>query len=215
MEIHYYTKLKASKEFWQEQLTNQIIHTDSRVTEIGHDDITIESIDCTAEQDIIELSKQYPGYNLEAKYSAENPYENLTATYQYQNGTRKFIKEEYEYCFNIRKEEQEQLDPRFYAKFQEDISAYFKEIDNYRIRTAETDPTFQDLPIQRQDENNPIHPTIAYIDGNVTLSAMKFGLTFLVIRIIETRNCPTFEDYDEVTGEVFDDLSEYKNNLIQ
>lgn len=209
------TLLKASKEFWQEQLTNQIIHTDSRVTEIDHDEITIESIDCTAEQDIIELSKQYPGYNLEAKYSAENPYENLTATYQYQNGTRKFIKEEYEYYLKIRKEEREQLDPRFYAKFQEDISAYFKKIDNYRIRTAETDPTFQDLPLKRQDENNPIHPTIAYRDGNITLSAMKFGLTFLVIRIIETRYWSTFEDYDEVTGEVFDDLIEYKNNLIQ
>jgi len=210
-----HTKLKASKDFWQEQLTNQIIHTDSIVTEIDQDEITIESLDCTAEQDIIELSKQYPEYIFEAMYNGEDPYENLASTYQYQNGTRKFIKEEYEYCFEIRKEEREQLDPRFYAKFQEDISAYFKKIDNYRIRTAETDTTFQDLPIQRQDENNPIHPTIAYIDGNVTLSAMKFGLTLLVIRIIETRYCSTFEDYDEVTGEVFDDLSEYKNNLIQ
>lgn len=209
------TSVKASKDFWQEQLTNQIIHTDSIVTEIDQDEITIESINCTAEQDIIELSKQYPDYNLEAKYSAEDPYENLTATYQYQNGTRKFIKEEYEYCFKIRNEDQEKLDPRFYAKFQEDISAYFKKIDNYRIRTSESDPTFQDRPIKRQDENNPIHPTIAYRDGDLTLSAMKFGLTFLVIKIIEVREYSAFEDYDEVTGEVFDDLSEYKNNLIK
>ena len=210
-----HTKLKASKDFWQEQLTNQIIHTDSIVTEIDQDEITIESLDCTAEQDIIELSKQYPEYIFEAMYNGEDPYENLASTYQYQNGTRKFIKEEYEYCFEIRKEEREQLDPRFYAKFQEDISAYFKKIDNYRIRTAETDPTFQDLPLKRQDEESPIHPTIAYRDGNITLSAMKFGLTLLVIRIIETREYSTFEDYDEITGEVFDDPSEYKNNLIQ
>lgn len=215
MEIHYHTQLKASKEFWQEQLTQQFIHTDSRVIEIDQGEISIESIDSNAEQDIIELSMQNPGYNLEAKYSGEDPYENLTATYQYEKGIRKFIKEEYEYCFKIRKEEWEKLDPEFYFKFQEAIGAYFKRIDNYRIRTSESDPTFLELPVRRMKQENLIHPTIAYKDEELTLTARKFGLTLLEIRIIEIKEYTTLEDSDENLEKMFDDLDECINNQIQ
>ncbi len=188
MEIHYHTQLKVSKEFWQEQLTNKVINqTDSRVTKIDVDEISIETIDSTAENDIIELSKRFPDHTLEAKYTTEDPFENLAITYQYHNGERKFVKEEYEYCFVSTITDRNMLDPEEYTKFQDIAKEYFNRIDNYRVRTSEKDPTFEDQPIEVEyyEDDTMITPCVEYIngDGDFILTAKKFGLTYLDVTV--------------------------------
>ena len=55
MNIQNHSTIKISAKFWQTQLARQIIKlTDSKITNIDGDKITITSTDCTAEPDIIE-----------------------------------------------------------------------------------------------------------------------------------------------------------------
>lgn len=188
MENHYHTQLKASKEFWQNQLRQQIInYTESQVNKIDGDKIAIESIDCTVEQDIIKLSKNYPDQTFEAKYTAEDPYKNLATTYHYLDGKRKFIKEEYEYCFTFLIRDRNKLDPTLFAKFQDIAKEYFRNVDNYRVRTSERDPTYEDQPIEifYFEDDTLITPCIEYIngDGDVILTAKKYGITYLDVTV--------------------------------
>ncbi len=201
MKKHYHTKVKASAKFWKKQLRKQIIHnTDSKITEIDGDEITIESNDCTAEQDIIKLSEQNPDKIFEAKYTVEDHFENLVATYQYLNGTRKFIKEEYEYLFGINLYNRDKIDPQIYDRFKQKITEHFKKIDNYRIRTSEKELSFQESPIICEDKDDILLTSIVeYIDGDIILTAKKFGLTYLDVTVKFMENSPenTVDDFTE------------------
>jgi len=201
MEIHYYTKVKASAKFWKSQLTRQVINeTDSKVTVLDGDEITIESINCTAEQDIIELSKQNQDFIFEAKYEVEDHFKNLAATYQYLNGTRKFIKEEYGYCFGINISDRDKLDPQIYGRFKEKVLEYFKKIDNYRVRNSEDEPSFKECPV-KTNEDIHLTPTVEYREGDVILTARKFGLTYLDVTVKHKEMKPTSESMHAFTGE--------------
>ncbi len=210
MKIHYHTKLKASEKFWQRQLTNQIINeTDSKITNIDGSEITITSTDCTAEPDIIEWSKQNPGQIFEAKFTGEDHFENLVATYMYKAGVGKFMKEEYEYCFCISARDRDKLDPQVYARFQQKVTDYFRKIDNYRIRTSEKEPSFKDCPVKKEDddEDTLLTPTVEYREGNVTLTAKKFGLTYLNVTVSFREKKSTENRFnDDFTGDGFDDF---------
>ena len=204
------TQLKVSKEFWHEQLTNQIIDkTDSKVERIDGDKISIGSTNCTAEQDILKLSKQYPGNIFEAKYTTYDEFKNLATTYQYFNGNRKFVKEEYEYFFVTLISERKMLDPALYAKFENIAKNYFRKIDNYRVRTSENDPTFEDEPIEYdiREDDVIISPCIQYIDDGVTLTAYKYGLTYVDIRAeFSEENSKPENSEDEFTERKYDDV---------
>ena len=210
MNIQNHSTIKVSPKFWQTQLTSQIIKlTDSKVTNIDGSKIKITSTDCTAEPDIIKWSKQNPDQIIEVKFTGEDYFENLVATYQYLNGSHEFIKEEYEYCFCISARDRDKLDPQLYAKFQQKVTDYFRKIDNYRIRTSENEPSFKDCPIKKEndEEDSLLTPTVEYREGDVTLTAKKFGLTYLNVTVSFREKKSTDNGFiDDFSGDVFDDF---------
>lgn len=210
MEIHYHTKLKASEKFWQTQLTRQIIKlTDSKVTKIDGSEITITSTDCAAELDIIEWSKQNPGQIFDAKFTGEDHFENLAATYQYKAGEKKLMKEEYEYCFCISARDRDKLDPQIYERFKQKVTEHFRKIDNYRIRTSEKELSFQESPVNYEDKDDSylLTSVVEYIDGDVILTAKKFGLTYLDVTVkFIYKNSKQENSVDDFIGGEYDDV---------
>jgi hypothetical protein len=141
------TKTTANEKLWQEILIKQIYPgSGSKITKLQRDQIQSESAE-NPEPDIIELSIWNPDQPLEVTYSGKDHFENLMTTYRYQNGIREFVKEEYKYWLEITDKDKDKRPPGLFDRFQQRVLEYFKMVDNYRIRTDESDPTFQEMPI--------------------------------------------------------------------
>lgn len=208
MNNEFQTKVKMSPEFWNQQLTNQIItKTDSLVSDMVDGEITITSFDRSGEEDIIEFSKQHPTEHIEVSYIRHDPFEYYTTTYQYHNGRKLLLVEEFEYQFEIPDEELAKIDPQIYAKFQSEITKYFKKVDNLPIRRSELEPPLSSYS-KDMDQDFELNHSIDFRYKNVTLSVKKHGITYLDVRLKDTKREIIMIDrpFDAFTAEAFDDL---------
>lgn len=211
MERRKHTEIKASETFWQKQLEDRIFSgSRSKITKLTDNRIHVESIDDSPEQDIIELSKQNPDQVLTVTYTGEDHFENLAATYQYLNGKREFVKEEYKYWFEIPDKDLEILPPGLYERFQQKALEHFRMVDNYRIRTDEFDPTFQEIPVKPLDylDDSILIPSIELWEDGFKISAKKFGLTHLMIKVEHFHGLTSPRDQDHLSEEYDDWMGE-------
>ena len=191
MSVNYNTVLKANRRIWQEQLAKQIITSPGlHVIHIDADQISIGGNWVMGRDDLVRLSKQYPDQVFEVSFSADDPNDYLVATYHYLNGSWKFISEKYEYCFFIPCSDLDKLDPQLYNRFKEKVTAYFSQIDNYRIRTSEDDPSFCAFPVKISEEQESLIPSVEYREGDAILRVSKYGLTFMDVKVKFKENSP-------------------------
>lgn len=211
MKKRIYVKIKASENFWQEQLKD-LITSGSRfkITELKGKQIQIESENYYHEMDIVELSRRNPEQILVATYTGEDHFENLATTSRYINGIREFVKEEYEYYVNISDEDKEVLPPGLYDKFKQKVLEYFQKTDNYRVRTCASDQTFQKMPVKPYDDEDDslIIPSFELIQDEFKITAKKFGLTYLVVSVDRTHHASSPRDNDHLSEEYDDWMSE-------
>jgi cupin superfamily acireductone dioxygenase involved in methionine salvage len=207
MENRIYTKIKASKEFWQDQLKN-LVTNGSRfiITELNGDEIQIVSENMYFEMDIVELSRQNPDQLLIATWKREDHYENLVATYKYIGGKRELLREEYKYCFGISTEDLNELPPGMYDLFKKKALRYFQKVDNYRVRTSASDPSFQEAPEQifGNDEDSLLIPSVEFLKDGFKITAKKTGFTYLHVSVdrLYHESDPRIDDH---LSEEFDD----------
>jgi hypothetical protein len=212
MTQRFLTKITASGKLWQEIQTKQInTGSGSKITKLQGDQIQFESTE-NPEPDIIELSIWNPDQPLVVTYSGEDQFENLITTYRYQNGIREFVKEEYEYWFEITDKDKDKLPPGLYERFQQKALEYFKAIDNYRIRRDESEPTFQEIPVKPLDnlDDSILIPSVELWEHDFKISAKKFGLTYLMIKVERIQGLKSTkvnehlcEEYDDRIGKEY------------
>lgn len=118
-----------------------------------------------------------------------------------------FVKEEYEYCFGVIVKDRDMLPPGLYDRFQNKVSEYFRSVDSYRIRNYDTDPTFKNRPIELkyEDDDGVFVPSIEYIEGNIRITAKKFGLTYLDVKVEIGKTNHGSETNDDHLCEEYDD----------
>jgi hypothetical protein len=186
MERRKYTSVKASDEYWQHQLVNNILaESDSKIIKIYGDEITFENVKDSPSRDILHFSKKNPDQTFKVKCTQENRYENLVTVYQIRNGEEIFLIQYYDYYFGVNAKMRDLLPPGLWERFQTQATAFYTMVDNYRIRTSEQELSFQDAPVTLfyYDPESIIIPTFEQIRGNVKLTAKKFGLTYLDVKI--------------------------------
>lgn len=184
MRVNYFTSIKASERIWREQLKKQITNSEELwVTHWEEDQINLGGYHCIEDQEIINLSLQYPEQVFEVGFASDDPYDNRVLRYQFLSGESKFISEGYEHLFCIRKADQEKLDPELYERFKALVIDYFTRADNLRTRTSVSDPSFSEMPVVFNHGENKLVPTLEYSEGDFILRATKHGLTYIDVSI--------------------------------
>lgn len=207
MKNRIYTKIKASKEFWQDHLKDLVTHGSRiKITELKGDEIQFESESMYFEMDIVELSRQNPDQLLIATWKRDDHYENLVTTYQYLGGKRELVREEYEYCFGISPKDLKLLPTGMYDLFKQKAQRYFQKSDNYQVRTSETEPSVKDKPekIFGDEDDSLLFPSVEFLKDGFRITAKKFGFTYLQVSV-DRLNHESDPSIDDHLSEEYDD----------
>jgi hypothetical protein len=215
MKKRIYVKIKASENFWQEQMKKlTFIELRSEPIMLIGDELYIQGEPASTESEIIELSKQNPNEFLIATYIGEDHFENLVSTYRFQYGRRILIEEKYEYFFDISKEDLDALPHGLYEKFQQLAVKYFQKGDKYRVRAYESNPTFQEMPVRpMEDKDDSIFvPSVELWEDGFKIQAKKFGLTYIMVTVGQRQYEPSPRDNDHLSQECDDWMNEENEN---
>lgn len=215
MEKKIFTKIKAGDYFWQYQMKKLAFmdFLSEPIMSISNE-LFIQGSIAYVESDVRRLSEQNPEELLVVTSMSEDLFENLVTKHGYQYGRRRLIEERYEYFFDISKEEQEILPPGLWEKFQQLAVKHFHRGDKYRVRNDESDPTFQEMPVRTlgDEGDSAFVPSVELVENGFKIQAKKFGLTYLMITVKQTKNESSSGDYDHLSEECDDWISEEYEN---
>lgn len=187
MSDKFYTKVKASKGFWEKFMAKQLeAGTPFNLSNNISDELIITSTGKTALDEIIKLSADYPEELFRVKTEANDAYNNYVHLYECSRGKSILIKEGYEYYFKFNISNLERIDPAELGEFKHKAICFFRKNQNFLPKDIKIDIDETDY-----EGRNKWSAAFTYETKDVRLTATKKSLTCINIDV-------KFPDYDEL-----------------